>query len=837
MRKLLQAATLLLLFPAAADAQTGPEAVSQFLQNYCIRCHGPDEEKGDRVLHNIDLTSPKSSEALQDILDQLNLGEMPPDKKGVDQPKDEEIEQMTTWLTETLVGWETAAAGSETVIRRLNRREYRNSMRDLLGLGELTIDPTQDFPADESDHGFTNIGEALNLSDAHLEHYLDAASQYLEMAFHFGEVPGQAKTTRIRPEQWGQPSREDRTPWMYRLHTADYLDIGAGAKNLAQHFDLGTYPKRFANHGGIQVPGYYRIKVTAEAIRRLTHPYDPKMIPVDLTPPMQLSLWVARDRDGLAAGGSNLRQKLGLWDLRDQEKDSFEVTVWLDKGAIPFLNWDNGPGPSDYWMRDIAAKYHTDIEFRGKEGAHAWHIIGKDLVKGRILSDVWRGPVMRVHDFAFTGPLAETWNSSAQQEFFGGEHMPWEIDISQALLKFCERAFRRPVTAEEIQPYLAIVKAQFNQGRPRRDAILTAFKAVLVSPDFLYLREDRELTSYQLASRLSYTLWSSLPDRQLLNLAKSGDLSKPEILEAETLRMIADPKSAAFVEGFCDSWLRMDKLGSMPPDNVKFGEYYWFGLEESFRAETHEFVAHMLESNRPTRAFLNSPWTYLNQDLARHYGIGGVIGSEFRRVDLPKGSQRGGLLGQGSILTLTANGVDTSPIVRGVWVLETLLGTPPSPPPPDVEPLDPDTRGATTIRERLEKHRSIEACANCHEKIDPWGFPLEYFDAVGGFRESYHKNRRWVNIARKTQFVVGPQIDGSAHLASGETFADIRGLRQQLVQRKDQFSKHLTRQLLTYATGRHMTFRDEPEIHQIAETENFQDLLLAVLQSEIFRRR
>lgn len=842
---------------AGENVITLDREVHGFIQGYCVKCHGPDEDKGDYVLHEfftregdqwkVDVSDPENVYVLQDVLDQLNLGEMPPDKKGVKQPKSAEVKAVTQWLTNTLLALEEGERSNVTVLRRLNRVEYRNTLRDLLGLDGLTKDLTADFPADEEVHGFTNIGEALNLSDSHLESYLEAADEYVRRAFHFGEIQS-PRRIEFTPESWGYTTSSKVTPWMYRIATpGQYLDIGAGAKQLSEKFDLGTYHHAFANRGGIRNAGYYRISIKAEAIHRLTHPYDPSMIPTDLRPPMQLALYISDGRKGIEAAGVKSRTKVGWWDLKDHEARDFEVTVWLDKGAIPLVNWDNGPGPSDYWMRDILKKYHTDVEFRGKQGAHAWHINPETAVPGRIVSDVWQGPMVRVHEFAMTGPMHKTFQTAAQRQFAGGVTQIDDLDLEEALKKFTFKAFRRPVSAKEYQPYVRLAeKAVEELGRSPEEAFYMALKAVLVSPDFLYLKESRDkngnLSPWETANRLSYFLWSSMPDQRLFKLARDGELRKPEVLRQEAIRMLKDPRSEAFVEGFATSWLRLDKLGSMPADALKYQEYYLHGLEDSMKTETLTFVERAVQNNVPLTDFLDSNYAFLNQDMARHYGIDGVEGIHFRRVPLPRDSVRGGLLGQASIMTLSANGIDTSPVVRGVWVLENLLGTPPPPPPPDVEALDPDVRGATTIRQRLAKHSEIESCAECHARIDPLGFPLEFFDPVGRYRETYFRSRHWNRLQRTTIAHPGRPVDGVGELRSGERFSDPIELKKVLLTRQETFARGLTEKLLTYAAGRSMTFREQSELETIAEQaiqpgRGFRDMILEVATSEVFTNR
>ncbi len=840
---------LLASLAAAKDLSPLDPTVHNFLESYCISCHGPEEDKGDRVFHEFttpqadgtlafDATDEDTLFILEDILDQLNLGEMPPKKKDVAQPATAEIATVIASLTETLLQAEKGDATHQTVMRRLNRREYRNTVRDLLQLGELARDPTAHFPEDEEDHGFRNIGETLNLTEAHLETYLESAETYLNIAFPPSRQPKPQETYTFDQDAWNLPTKEDRTPWMYRLYNAEhhYVDIGAGFKDLSAYLYLATVPKTMQWNEGVRRSGYYELTLNAEAIRRLTHPYDPAMIPCDLDEPMQLGLYVAYSKEGLAAGGTQNRRRIALWDLKDHEKTPYKTTIWLDAGAIPFLNWDNGPGSSDYWMRDICAKYHTDIEFRGKQGAAAWHIVGKDAVPGRAVSDVWQGPVIRLHDFSITGPLtAATYQTEVQQRYDSDRHF-------EAIPQFLAAAYRRPVSNKEVQPYLAMIEqAKEKLGLSHRQALLSAYKAVLVSPDFLYLRESADrLRATELANRISYFLWSSMPDAELMELTKEGAIFPPETRRQQAQRMLADDRVlTGFVEGFAESWLRLDKLGSMPPDNSKFRPYYSDGLGDAMRDETLYFLSHMIRENLPIGEFLSADWTYLNQPLADHYGIAGISGSTMQRTQLPADSPRRGLLGQASILTLSANGVDTSPVVRGIWVLENILGTPPSPPPPDVEPLDTDTRGAKSIKKQLEKHRTNAACADCHAKIDPYGFPLEYFDAIGGYRETYFHKRVW---DRKTYTMFNrpaAAIDGEAQLLSGETFSQPRELIDYLQTKEDQFLSTLIHKLATYAVGRKMTYRDEPELKKIKKRiqnnpeAGFRDLIVEVAGSKL----
>lgn len=822
----------------------------QFLSTYCIECHGPDKDKGDRVFHQLAITSTKGKvidtqdqnkvTLLKEILDQLNLGEMPPDKKGVKQPPIDIIKYTRDWLSNTLNSIEQFSSKSETPLKRLTKSEYRHTMETLLGLSHLSFDPSDQIPNDEQHHGFDNIAEQLSLSDSHMNQWLDAAETYLDLALHFGSLP-KTKKIVITPKMWGFPDKEPRTPWMYRIRTEDYVDIGAGEKQLSDHIGLASVPQALKK--GVQISGYYDIVIEAEAVRRLTHPYDPIMIPANLQQPMQLSLYIAPQSEGLVAGGKVFRKKVALWDLEDHKKKIFKTRVWLNRGSIPFLNWDNGPGPSDWWMRDICKTYHTDIEFKGKEGAHAWHIIGKNLVPGRMVSDVWKGPVMRIHHLSLNGPLQISFHSRAQKDFFDNQHDSQKINIKESITRFTREAFRRDVSFKEIEPYIELAMHSHQHLKLSKDeAVKMAFKAVLVSPEFLYhskkVLEDGRLDSTSIANRLAYTLWSCPPDSILIKKASESNLQDPVVLKTQVSRMLNDPKSKQFIKQFTTAWLRLDKLGVMPPSRSKYLNYYGEGLEELIKEETLIFIEYLLKENLPITTLINADFSFINQSLASHYGSPPIEGSYFRKVHFKNQPYRGGLLGQASILTLTANGVDTSPVTRGIWILESILGTPPPPPPPDVEPLDPDIRGAKTLKERLSKHRKVETCADCHAKIDPYGFAMENFNPIGELI-NYYPKKVWWSEQKKTKHILnGLVVDSSAMLPDGTNIKDLSELKKVLFQKRKSISKMLTEKLLTYATGRELNYRDQQEIERIAfkkdaEHYGFRDLITEALSSKL----
>ena len=816
-----------------------PLFVSEFVSEYCIGCHGEEKQKGDRRLDGLsaNVFDESNLTMLEEALDMLNLGDMPPEEKKVRQPSQKETRQMIDWLTGRLTVAADYRSPVSTVMRRLNRFEYVNTLRDLLGVHTESFDATFDFPEDSKVDGFDNNGEYLVLSDYQLRRYIEVADEFLDRAIRFADQRPESKTLRFTANDFGgvRPEERTRAPVTWRINFyGKYLDIGHG-QPVERHTN---YPLKFSKTG-VPEDGYYKIVVRAEAINRLDHPYSNTDFKMDFSEPMKMGLVIAPEPRLLRKNAHEGRRNVAVFDLADEVPTDYEAVVWLEKGSTPFVHWSNGVA-SKGTIRKVADKYHPEVvrtqDYLLQEGlAEAKNLDNKTI------GEVYEGPRLRVHSLEITGPNYEKWPPKSHQIIFGEATSPAKVDIDRTLLEFGRRAFRRPQTQDDIQHYADFVRRQRESGKTLQAALKLGLAAMLSSPKFLYLDEGDEaeaveLDSYQLASRLSYFLWSSMPDEELFQLAEANRLGDSAILSSQVDRMLRDPKAKAFIEHFTDGWLRINTLGSMLPDGKSFESYYSQRLEYAMREETRRYFENLLASNGPILDFLDSDYTFLNGPLAKHYGLEGINGEAFRRVRLPENSRRGGLLGHASVLTVTANGVETSPVVRGVWILENILGTPPSPPPPDVEPLEPDTRGATTIRDQLKKHRDVQACADCHAKIDPLGFALEFYDPIGGYREFYPL----VDVGDSR--ALGKQVDGSGELPSGERFSDERGLKQVLMDRKDRFTYTLTEKLLVYGTGREMTFRDHEVIEGIAAdiAENgygLRDLVVAIADSDVFKKR
>ena len=498
--------------------------------------------------------------------------------------------------------------------------------------------------------------------------------------------------------------------------------------------------------------------------------------------------------------------------------------------------------------------------------------------------EYWNGPGLAVQFIEVEGPLNEIWPPESHRRLFGD--MPQKkfpiynfsdrvevvsdeplVDAERILTKFARRAFRRTVNPEDVAPFVAIVKAKLDGGYTFELAMRAALKGVLISPEFLFLRErPGRLDDFALANRLSYFLWSTMPDDELFELAESNPkrergaavtdtpaltrrvtLSDPDVLRQQVERMLAHPKAEQFTTNFVGQWLGLREIDATEPSHLVYPEFDHL-LKVSMIRETELFFDEVLQHNLPLTNFVASDFTMLNGRLGKHYGIRGLTGGEFHKTPLPADSHRGGVLTMASVMKVTANGTTTSPVMRGAWVLDRILGTPPSPPPEGVAAIDPDIRGATTIREQLAKHRTDAACASCHSKIDPPGFALESFDCIGGWREKYRISG-WRRDAeevildgRKMNYYRGPRVDPSSVTEDGQPFQNIDEFRQLLLRDKDQLARALTTKLLTYSTGGAPTKADRPEIEAIVarvrdKNYGFRSLLHEVVQSNLFQTK
>lgn len=797
-----------------AVADTAEIDTLAYVKNHCVRCHGAEEQNADRRFDTLvaDLTEREIAEHWQEILDIVNLGEMPP--KDEPQPSSEETRQFVAAVTRQLeLARETLSGDQQQRFRRLNRQEYRNTIRDLLGVNIDSFDPTSSFPADDRVDGFDNLGEHLVLSDYLMQCYLEAASRSVDKAVKSRAVV-EPINERLLPNDFSKRKFLFRPEVRFVVNpTGEYVDIA--------HTDP-THPRLYANRfKGVPADGYYRIRVKAEGIHR-QHPYARSDLQVDVDEPIKMQV-IATDPRGAQAGEKpNATDRvIATISLADHEATTYELRVWLDEGYVPVIRYANGPLDFRSSMVRLVKKHHPETKTSNWLDVFSSE---PSEIPETWFSDAYQGPRVRVHQVEIIGPEP---NDASKPDLLADMRV-------QSLEKFLSRAFRRPPMKSEIARYEAFYQSRLQAGETQASAFLTTCKAILCSPNFIYIEtpppaDANDDKAFRLASRLSYFLWSSMPDDGLLQAAADGTLQDPNVLLAQTRRMLEDSKAEAFTVNFTNSWLHLNELGSMPPDPQKFAGYYDRQLEPLMRRETQLFFAEVLRKNLSIDHFIDSDFTFANRYLAAHYGLPMIAGDEFRRVALPEQSLRGGLLGHASVLTATSNGIETSPVTRGIWVLENILGTPPPPPPPDVEPLEPDIRGATTIREQLAKHRNVATCAECHRKIDPIGFALESFDPIGSVRHHYHNSDgEPIN-----------KLDTTGTLPSGEPFADIVELKQLLLKQKNKVAKCLTQKMLTYALGRELGFQDRPAVESIvdelAERGNgLSDLVEIVVTSDKF---
>ncbi|MBT5168790.1 MAG: DUF1592 domain-containing protein [Opitutales bacterium] len=837
-------------------ASSYEETVRPFLDTYCIKCHGPDKQKGDRRYDTlaVDFSDEESMWLWQDIADQLNLGEMPPSKSK--QPGSSERLEVVAWVTEKLdVAYDALkSTGGQTVFRRLNRVEYDRTVRDLLSLEPMLSDPTETFPPDETEEGFVNIGSALSTSDFLLQGYLDAAEAYVDAAAMAGGKP------QVKRYQF-------EAPFYKTSNRHDGKDVDGQFQHIRKNTtDEGGYLWLSKLEKGVPSSGYYELRFKARAIDR-EYPYEEKYVGTRKSEPLRVEVVAGSSAYGDLENRTSSDRTLEEFVISEDEAKWYESRIWLDAGFQPRLTFPNGPNRVKPLRKSLVMDYpdsfqeYIDEYLLPSDNIYPYSI--EESVARKIAEEAKRiatfvpenldtkgtssrmnardgwaafyrgyhGPRIRVFEIELEGPFFESWPPPSYRALFGN----FEPKVSNAkpiLKRFSERAFRRPVEREELNALVGLAKAKHEAGLSEFEALKIGLRAALCSPGFLFLQEsDGTLDDYALASRLSYFLWSSQPDKELRKLARRGDLGKTNTLRKQAARMLKDERARAFTEQFTERWLELYKIGSMPPSPKDFESYYVDGLERSMKRETQLFFQNILDENLPIDRFLDADFTFVDSGLARLYGIEGMTGSEFRKIPLGPDSRRGGLLGQASVLTASANGIDTSPVIRGIWVLENILGTPPSPPPPDVEPLEPDIRGATTIRDQLKKHRTVETCNECHRKIDPLGFALENYDPIGGWRDRYRRGGS-----------ERPVVDASGQLPNGETFENVEGLKAILAERIDQFSRCLTEKMLAYSTGRTLEYSDRPEVDRIVadldrQGNGLQELVYLIVESEAFRTK
>ncbi|MBI3856885.1 MAG: DUF1592 domain-containing protein [Planctomycetes bacterium] len=779
------AASVLLLLPAAGaqdSAKTRPdpaaEPVRAFLTKGCLECHGPEKAKGKFRVDQLDYSlATKAAEGRwQAVKEQLASGAMPPKPKP--RPAKADVDALVAWANGKIDMVETARRSTQgrVVLRRLNRVEYENTIRDLLsvevGLQDL-------LPADSSDHGFDNVADALHSSSFLMERYLEAADRALNSAIASGQKPWIfSKRIAVKDEH---PSGE-----VYRKLEDGSLAIFSSWISANICVTLWQFTSKF--------PGNYRVRISAYGYQ---NPGKPATFYV-LAGSMQ---------------GVTSQHLVGYYDVPNDTPTVVEFTDHLDPQNT-FRIVAEGLGVTPPTVQKVGAQNY-------------------------------KGPGLAVQWVEIEGPLMESWPPPSHKKLFGDQAQVPAVsrepaaDVERILRSFTRRAFRRAVTDADLQPFMTRVKAKLGEGYSFEQALRVGLKSVLVSPEFLFLREKPgKLDEFALASRLSYFLWSSMPDDELLALAEAKKLTPA--LREQVERMLRSPKAAAFTKNFAGQWLSLRNIDATMPDYALYPEFN-DGLKESMLQEPFLFFDEVLKNDLSLANFVSSDFSMINAPLAELYGIPGIEGRNFRKVALPPESHRGGVLTMGAVLKVTANGTTTSPVLRGAWVLDRILGTPPPKPTVDVEAVEPDIRGATTIREQLAKHRSVPECAICHVKIDPPGFALESFDVIGGWRDYYRSVGKGEAVSGK-RYKKGPVVDAGDVMPDGRKFQNIDEFKQLLLKDKDLLARALADKLLTYATGGVPASVDKSEIDAVvravkAKDYGFRTLVHEIVQSKLFQTK
>lgn len=832
-------------FPSPNIAAQDAPGSGGFISRYCIECHGETTQEATLNLASLpqDFANPDHFRRWVKIHDRIASQDMPP--RDADQPSDAERSTFLTWLNESLVAFERKSKKDVPSLRRLTRAEYENTIRDLFDMPGIAL--AGSLPADGSAHGFDKHPEALDVSHVNIAKYLEAADHILDYAIATRPNPPTIHKRRISLVNRGGfvahivmngdgilLKNKQVDPDFPPAAEQNHLDQGAHERwgsfrngatvGLFRHEDESVSPY-FIEHVTIY-PARYRVRTSLWSFQ-----WDKgKVLPGRGTEAARLSV-VQLTGDG--RGGQHPSYALGYFDAPDTHSLEHEIVVWLNHNELIGFNTASLAPAANYYKKKRA------MEFTGPGIAVDWLDIEGPLY------DLWppNGHKLLFGDLPLTEfkaadhPNVRPPERKRVRQLGAGQNRPdhepgvWTVqsdaplkDADRLLASFLPKLFRRPVTDDVRQQYVDIVRERIDAGDCFELAMRAAYRNALVAPDFLYHIEPTEKNDdYALACRLSCFLWNSQPDEQLRQFAASGDLRKPAALHAEVERLLQHPHSNRFVKDFLGQWLKLRQIAANDPDKKLYPEFSPY-LQDSMIAETRAYFRELLDKDLDASHLMKSDFVMVNEKLATHYGIPNVSGAATRRVPLPDDCPRGGLLTQASILKITANGTTTSPVPRGAFVIDRLLGEPPEPPPANVAAIEPDVRGATTIREQLSKHREHAVCASCHRRIDPPGFAMESFDVIGGFRNRYRSigegdpaERGSIDPFIGISFKLGQSVDSSGELNDGRIFKDIREYQRLLASNSSRLLRNLARQFAVYATGRVVRFSDRLLIDNIVQ--------------------
>ena len=851
---------LCVLMGSPADAEKLPGLAVEFLDNHCLGCHDSVELKGDLNMENqgFDLEDPGTFETWVKIHDRANHGEMPPKKK--ERPKPADLERFLKSISNPMVKVDQKRyrTSGRSMVRRLNRFEYENTLRHVLEAPWLQV--ANRLPEDGIAHLFNKDGNRLDVSHIQMAKFLETAEFAVRTSMNAAAFPSTTNKYYAREEPVMQRYLQYRTgnkaatrtvvpligfePQLDVIRGIDPVTVGDSNPELREQEAFGS------------VSGTYTATTKYDFTRM--------ELPIDGRYRIRMKSYTYRSGLNGASGGDDH----GLTGGDRKWWRPNRTIVYPGNRSEPVTLYALAKSGDSRWLSTFDSFPEPTIIERVvdlKKGEGIRPDAGR-LVRTR---PGWRGnpnaspdgiPGFALNWLEMEGPLVDDWPPPSYQAVFGD--MPFETvegnqikvysenndeDAKRLLLRFLKRSFNRPLSsANEVRPYFEIYKRAVELGEDFTDALIAGFASVLCSPDFLYLESRAgRLNVMELATRLAYFLWNGPPDNQLRELR---NLKRHSVLHEQTERMLEDPRSNRFLHAFLDYWLDLREINANAPDASLYPDYYLDDmLTESSLRETRMFFRELIDKDLPVRNLIDSDFSFINERLADHYELPHFEGVEPRRVELPENSLRGGLLTQASVLRITANGTTTSPVLRGVWIMERIMGVEIPPPPSGVEAIEPDTRGAVTVRQQLDLHREIQSCNVCHAKIDPAGFALESFDIAGGWQDRYRAVGEGEEPAigfgkngHAFDFHYGQPVDSSGELMDGHKFTGIEDLKDLLIKDERALARNLVNRFIVYATGAPVSFGDRPSVEEIldrSEKSNFgvRTLLHEVIRSELFK--
>lgn len=828
------AAWLIIFVPFVCPGQDRSLSdIKQILRAHCLKCHGKTKAESGLNLESVggDFSDRNNAAIWLEIRNQVNLGEMPPQ----DEPPltTAEIKAVSTWISRNLKVAEQNLLGAKgkVVMRRMNRHEYTHTISDLLYLkfpsGESPLDL---LPPDGKALGFDKVSAALTLDPSLLQMYYKAARQITARAIVDG--PPKYPTEKMRLEY---EDIADSNAIGYLLNRLGMKAVPGGiqlVEGSTRSFGMLRYPGR-RDHNVAPQNGFYRFTVRAGGAKG-ENGEVPRLLLTNSHPDDKMKKIMEFDVKAPWDSPKNYSKIVP----RDTLGSEFQLQLVNQKGFYMSQR------PGEHFMRRINEvgknNFKESIKLTGRKIAEGWG--GDRSTPDPDKLDETKYPRVFLDYLEVEGPLYDQWPPKSHTSLlFKPENATQDMGYAREIFsRFLPRAWRRPVGESELDTILNLVQSEMENGGSFIDGIQLGLTAALTSPNFLYLVEPgisekpRSLNDYELASRLSYFLWSSMPDDELFKLAKNGKLGRPSQLSAQVDRMFKDPRISRFVEGFGRQWLKTDTINAFMPDQYLYRSYDE-NLSQAVEAEPIEFLRTVVLNDLSALNFIDSEFVVVNRRLAQHYKIDGVDDERFQKVELPDGSFRGGLLAMAGVHQAGSDGVRTKPVARAAYVLEVLFNDPPDPPPPNAGEIEPNIRGEKlTVRQRLLQHQQIKSCAACHSALDPYGLAMENFNVIGDWRESqdgenFRGDRR-------------PKIVIEGKLPNGKSFSSFAEFRTLLFQQKDRFRRALAEKLLVYALGRPVEPTDDPLLTQAVQSmatggDTFKSLIKSIVTSRIFQEK